>query len=330
VLRTSCDRIAMAEAASTGKILFFFLLWYALNVWYNDTNKTVLKVLNLPWLISAVQLGMGLFLYTAPLYALGLRKPPKLSGGDAASVLPVALIHGVGQCVTVMSLGAGSLAFVNVVKSLEPLFNVIFGGIFMNDWLPWQVNSCLLPVIGGVAVASAADLSFTWDCFAFAMGSNVAFSLRGVLSKKSMGKGIGENMDAGNTFAVLTAFAFLAVLPVALAIEGPTMVAEWNKAIATGVYSQNELIMRIVASGLSFYLYNEVSFYTLDSVHPITHAVGNTIKRVILILFSVVRFGTPMTTQSAVGSTIAISGVFAYSVAKQMVKKPAAKAGKAA
>ena len=37
--------------------------------------------------------------------------------------------------------------------------------------------------------------------------------------------------------------------------------------------------------------------YTLDAVHPITHAVGNTIKRVILILFSVVRFGTPMTSQ---------------------------------
>ena len=41
----------------------------------------------------------------------------------------------------------------------------------------------------------------------------------------------------------------------------------------------------------------QVAMYTLDAVHPITHAVGNTIKRVILILFSVVRFGTPMTRQ---------------------------------
>jgi len=184
------------------------------------------------------------------------------------------------------------------------------------------VNICLLPVIGGVAIASAADLSFTWDCFAFAMGSNLMFSLRGVLSKKSMGKPQGENMDAGNTFAVLTALAFLATLPVALAIEGPVLAAEWQKAMALGVYSKNELLGRLVASGLTFYLYNEVAFYTLDAVHPITHAVGNTIKRVILILFSVVRFGTPMTTQSAIGSTIAIAGVFAYSVAKQVVKKP--------
>ena len=48
-----------------------------------------------------------------------------------------------------------------------------------------QVNLCLLPVVVGVAIASAAELNFTWDCFAYAMGSNLAFSLRGVMTKKT-------------------------------------------------------------------------------------------------------------------------------------------------
>ena len=30
----------------------------------------------------------------------------------------------------------------------------------------------------------------------------------------------------------------------------------------------------------SYYRYNEVAFLTLDSVAPVTHALGNTIKRV--------------------------------------------------
>ena len=93
--------------------------------------------------------------------------------------------------------------------------------------------------------------------------------------------------------------------------------AEWEAALATGEASQLELLARIVTSGLAFYLYNEVAMLTLAAVHPITHAVANTIKRVILILFSVVRFGTPLTTTSAVGSAIAIGGVLAYSLAKQ-------------
>eukprot|EP00965_Chrysotila_dentata_P262986 6214726-Pleurochrysis_carterae.AAC.6 len=130
--------MAGSEASNT-KIIFFFLLWYALNVVYNDTNKTVLKVLDLPWTISALQLGLGL-LYITPLWVTGLRKAPKLGFSDIMAITPVALIHAAGQCVTVASLGAGSIAFVNVVKSLEPFFNVVFGALLMNDVLPWQVR----------------------------------------------------------------------------------------------------------------------------------------------------------------------------------------------
>lgn len=294
---------------------------YVLNVVYNDTNKQVLKVLDLPWTLSALQLGLGL-LYIVPLWLVGVRKTPKLKSSDLSNMVPISIIHALGQCVTVAALGAGSLAFVNVVKSLEPFFNVVFAALIMGDVLPWQVNICLLPVVAGVAIASAADMSFTWDAFAYSMGSNLCFSLRGVASKMKMGKvDPRQNMDAGNTFAVMTTIAFLAVLPIALFLEGPQMQSAWDRAIATGTFTSADLVARIFLSGISFYLYNEVSFYTLGMVHPITHAVGNTIKRVILILFSVVRFGTPMTTQSAVGSGVAICGVFAYSVAKEQMKK---------
>ena len=51
---------------------------YVINVVYNDTNKSVLKVLDLPWTMAALQLGLGLA-YVAPLWLLGLRKVPRLS-----------------------------------------------------------------------------------------------------------------------------------------------------------------------------------------------------------------------------------------------------------
>ena len=301
---------------SNAKLLLYIGAWYALDVAYNDANKTVLKIVRLPYTMAALQLGLGLA-YVVPMWLLGLRAAPKLTLSNVRTVLPVALIHGCGQCVTVLSLGAGSLAFVNVVKALEPLFNVAFGALLMDDVLPWPVNACLLPVVAGVAIASASDLSFSWDCFAYAMLSNVFFSLRGVLTKKQAAVPKGTNMDAANHFAVTTTLAFLAVLPIALFVEGPTLRAEWEAALATGESSQLELLTRIVTSGLAFYLYNEVAMLTLAAVHPITHAVANTIKRVILILFSVVRFGTPLTTTSAVGSAIAIGGVLTYSLAKQ-------------
>ena len=58
----------------------------------------------------------------------------------------------------------------------------------------------------------------------------------------------------------------------------------------------------------------------LDNVAPVTHALGNTIKRVVIILTSVVVFGSTMTTQGAIGSAIAIGGVLLYSLAKNYFK----------
>jgi hypothetical protein len=62
----------MAEA-STLKIVIFFGIWYMINVVYNDMNKTVLKVLDLPWTMAALQLGLGL-LYVGPLWLTGLKQ----------------------------------------------------------------------------------------------------------------------------------------------------------------------------------------------------------------------------------------------------------------
>ena len=52
-------------------------------------------------------------------------------------------------------------------------------------------------------------------------------------------------------------------------------------------------------------------------MNPVTHAVGNTIKRVVIIIASVVAFNTPISRLGVVGSSIAISGTLLYSLAKQ-------------
>jgi len=56
-------------------------------------------------------------------------------------------------------------------------------------------------------------------------------------------------------------------------------------------------------------------------VAPVTHAVGNTIKRVVIILASVIVFRNPLTPLGALGSIVAILGTLLYSLAQQKFKK---------
>lgn len=115
-----------------------------------------------------------------------------------------------------------------------------------------------------------------------AMAANTAAAARGIFAKRSMGLPKGENMDAANLYAVLTIIATVFLAPISLAIEGLNIKPVWDAAVKSG-HTPKELSWLIVAAGLTFYLYNEVAFLALDSVHPITHAVGNTIKRVVII-----------------------------------------------
>lgn len=306
------------ETLQTGT---YFALWYFFNIGYNIYNKQALNALAFPWTIAALQMATGIF-YFVPLWITGIRKAPKLSGSDLKTLFPIALCHTGVHVGAVIALGAGAVSFAHIVKASEPVVTCLLNAIFMGQILPLPVYLTLLPIIGGVAIASMKELSFTFLALASAMLSNVSSSARGVLSKKTMsGKQIGENLDAQNLYAVLTAMSTLILLPLSYAIEGSGFYSAFKSLVAGGTFTNKSLSMLLALGGATYYAYNEVAFLALGKVNPVTHAVGNTIKRVVIIVASVIAFKTPMSTGSIIGSSVAIFGTLLYSLAMNASKK---------
>ena len=131
-----------------------------------------------------------------------------------------------------------------------------------------------------------------------------------------MGGGVGENMSEANLYAVLTILAFIFILPISFAVESPAMIGSTIKAATAAGFSPSYLWVQSLLAGAFYYLYNEVAFLALGRVNPVTHAVGNTIKRVVIIIASVIAFKTPISTLGVIGSSIAIAGTLLYSLAK--------------
>ncbi|MQI32388.1 hypothetical protein EI016_24785, partial [Escherichia coli] len=73
--------------------------------------------------------------------------------------------------------------------------------------------------------------------------------------------------------------------------------------------------------GMFYHLYNQVATNTLERVAPLTHAVGNVLKRVFVIGFSILAFGNKISTQTGIGTAIAIAGVAIYSFIKARVEE---------
>ena len=59
----------------------------------------------------------------------------------------------------------------------------------------------------------------------------------------------------------------------------------------------------------------------LKNVHPVTHAIGNTMRRVVIMLICIAVFRTPMSLAGAVGSAVAVGGSYVYAMVKTSEKE---------
>lgn len=235
----------------------------------------------------------------------------------------VGFYHSTGQLATMISMNVGPISFTHIVKALEPFFSAVVSAVVFGEWMKPQVYATLIPVVGGVAYACAQEKHFSWLSFTTAMSSNLAFALRAVYSKHAMSSSNKDIKDLSSTnlFGVVTWFAALVSLPIALLLEGTSFVPLWKAAVETSGKTVRQLITAVVISGLVHYLNNEVMYLALSNVHPVTLAVGNTMKRVFILVASVMVFQNPISVQAAIGSAIGIGGVLLYSITKDYYEK---------
>lgn len=68
-----------------------------------------------------------------------------------------------------------------------------------------------------------------------------------------------------------------------------------------------------MAQSVFYHLYNQVSYMSLNEISPLTFSIGNTMKRVTVIVSSIIIFHTKVLPINALGAAIAIFGTFLYS-----------------
>jgi solute carrier family 35 protein E1 len=321
---------APAESGSGLKITAYVLLWYAFNITFNILNKSTLNIFPAPWFLATFQLvASGAFM--CALWALRLQPLPRVSWADIRALAPVALFHTIGHVSACLSFSQMAVSFAHVVKSAEPVLSVVLAQVILGETYPYYVWLSLLPIIAGCSLAAMKEVSFAWSGFNNAMVSNVGMVLRNIYSKKFLGQ---LKLDGINLFAILSIISIFYCLPCALLLEGfKGGVNHWAPMWEAAVLSSGGLVpfaKLLAAGGLFYHLYNQASYMVLDQgISPVTFSVGNTMKRVAVVVSSVLFFKNPVSITNWVGSMVALLGTGLYSLAKQKAGDEA-KAAKAA
>ena len=299
------------EKKETLITLGFVLAWYGFNVFFNLLNKSIYKYLPLPWFVSAIHVIVGT-MYCAVSYAVGAKKASfdrPVNQEELKFLAPGAIMHAVGHCLTNVSFFMVAISFTHTVKTLEPVFSVVMSNLVLGQATSVPVMLSLIPIMGGVALASAAEVSFNWMGFGTAMGSNFLFALRAVFSKKAMANI--TNLSSTGVYAYTTLISAFVCTALMFVFE-PIGLIQASLAAAIAAQGQQKVIIDLLGVGVLYHLYNQVAFNTLERVAPVSHGVANVVKRVFIIVTSVLFFGNQVTPKTAIGTFVALAGVYLY------------------
>ncbi len=299
----------------------FMSLWYACSGATLFGNKYILSTLNCDPNILA----MAQMVSTAMFGALKMYGPRVLGMGKgvitphssqplrsfALDMVAVGLMRFVTVMLGLVSLKYVAVSFTETVKSSAPFFTVIFARLMLGERTPLVVNLSLVPVVGGLALCSATELSFTYTGFFAAVFNNCIDCMQNVFSKKLLS----THYNYINLQFYTSAAALAIQLPLVLySHSGPW----WRQERAWST----ELAVHLVLNGMAFHLQSVMAYAVMGLISPITQSVANTLKRALLIWLSVLYFGNAVTWFSALGTGICIGGVFAYNHARRVQSHP--------
>ncbi|TYI02261.1 hypothetical protein ES332_A11G256900v1 [Gossypium tomentosum] len=116
------------------------------------------------------------------MWASNLYHRPKLTRSQLAVIIPLAIVHTLGNLLTNVSIGRVNVSFTHTIKAMQPFFIVLFSVLFLGEWPTFWIVFSLIPVVGGVALASFTEASF--NCIVDDSGAFVLSTIYSMCTQK--------------------------------------------------------------------------------------------------------------------------------------------------
>ncbi|XP_015601265.1 solute carrier family 35 member E1 homolog [Cephus cinctus] len=294
-------------------ILFLCILWYIVSGSNNVIGKMVLSEFPYPMTVTMVQL-TSITIYSGPFFNLwGVRRYASDIpwGYYFRLIVPLALGKFLANVFSHVSIWKVPVSYAHTVKATMPFFTVVLSRVILKEKQTWKVYMSLLPIIGGVAIATLTELSFDMIGLISALIATMGFSLQNIFSKKVL-------HDTGihhlRLLHVLGKLALYMFLPVWLIYDLRHLL--YDPVIGGPVTISYKVFALLFIDGMLNWLQNIIAFSVLSIVTPLTYAVASASKRIFVIAVSLFVLGNPVTGLNILGMTMAIMGVLCYNKAK--------------
>lgn len=304
--------VGTKEGLFNVRAIFFLILWYFFSGCTLFLNKYILSYMKGdPTILGTSQMLMTTICGFIQMYfPCGMYKPTQRlmrPPGFYRHMMLVGCTRFATVILGLVALNYVAVSFTETIKSSAPLFTVLISRCILGEATGLYVNLSLIPVMSGLALCSANELSFDTRGFLAAMATNLTECLQNVYSKM---------LISGDKFKYTPAELqfYTSIASVVVQIPASLFLVDISGVQRT---TDSALFSAFVLNGIFFHFQSITAYVLMDYISPVTHSVANTAKRAFLIWLSVLLFGNPVTLLSGLGTCTVIIGVLLYNKAQE-------------
>ncbi|KAI8094497.1 triose-phosphate transporter family-domain-containing protein [Thamnidium elegans] len=316
--------------SENSKFLICCLMWYISSSLSSNSGKLIMNSFRYPVTLTIVQ-----FLFVASWCAImenlvksrGIKKPTKVI---IQTIVPLSLFMIVGHVFSSISISRIPVSLVHTIKATAPLFTVLFYRFIFKVQYSSKVYTALIPLTFGVILACSFTLSNNVIGLSCAMGSCLVFVMQNIFSKKllfkesKMGDSNPNKLDKMNMMFYSSFISFTLMIPLWFYSDGFKLLfgdIETQLDIST-----SRLLTYFLLNGTTHFAQNWFAFTTLNMSSPVTYSIASLVKRIFVIVMSIIWFGQHVSVTQSLGIVLTFIGLWMYQKAKREVEQGETKA----
>ncbi|KAF9565624.1 suppressor of loss of ypt1 [Mortierella alpina] len=352
----SSIRGMLLKMYKASKLPLLCLLWYLSSAVTNNIGKQIMNQFRYPVTLTFIQfVFVSLFCFLLGVGGPGfsmttIRKPTM---GILQMTAPLVGFQVVGHVFSSVAISRVPLSVVHTIKALSPLFTVVFYRIILGTTYSRAVYISLVPLTAGVMLACRLSLEFNnLVGLVCALASTLVFVTQNVFTKRILfstkakkqqlgglgnkeatreddqmeetGSSNAQKLDKINILFYSSTMAAICMVPIWLYAEGlglmfPDESGVYHHATghSTGFWAASWLLF---LNGVSHFFQNIFAFSVLALTSPVTYSIASLIKRIIVIVASIVYFHQTLGTTQWMGVCMTFWGLWLYNSAKNAAK----------